>query len=116
MAIGAPPEAAPVASLRSGGESALWDADVPAEEIKLRERGSSDGGQDGRVEPITGGTIGNVSSPGEVEEEEAGSGEGTDGTDPPSDWVDDPRSRRLSSQRSKHVYVYAFILAIGCGL
>ena len=115
VAIGAPPEAAPVASLRSGGESALWDADAPAEEIKLRERGSSDGGQDGRVEPITGGTIGNVSSPGEVEEE-AGSGEGTDGTDPPSDWVDDPRSRRLSLQRSKHVYVYAFILAIGCGL
>ena len=39
-----------------------------------------------------------------------------DGTDRPADWVDDPRSRRLSLQRSKHVYVYASILAIGCGL
>jgi hypothetical protein len=57
-----------------------------------------------------------VSSPEILDGEEAGSGEGTDGTDPPVDRADDPRSRRSSLQRSKHVYVYSFLFAIGCGL
>ena len=42
VALGAPPGAASVISLRSGGASALWDAGATAEEIKLRGRWSSD--------------------------------------------------------------------------
>jgi site-specific DNA-cytosine methylase len=42
VALGAPPGAASVISLRSGGASALWDAGATAEEIKRRGRWSSD--------------------------------------------------------------------------
>jgi hypothetical protein len=42
VAAGAPPGAAAVISLRSGGATAMWDADMPSEEIKQRGRWTSD--------------------------------------------------------------------------
>ena len=42
VAAGAPPRAAAVISLRSGGATAMWDADMPSEEIKQRGRWTSD--------------------------------------------------------------------------
>ena len=43
VALGAPPGAAAVISLRSGGASAMWDTGMSAEEIKFRGRWASDG-------------------------------------------------------------------------
>ena len=42
VALGAPPGAAAVISLRSGGASAMWDTGMSAEEIKFRGRWASD--------------------------------------------------------------------------